>query len=402
MNSIYNTPIDNGEVVEDHEEEPKARDFNVGYGKATVHSDKLIITNKDVLVPNSFEYANDLGTKVRAGYFSHSALNTYRRCQMLYFHKYVLKERKYRSAVKMWGGSAMHATVEKLMQSKIDNPDLAERIRDEASMHIGSNKKGALSSFNWDSVGPLPVTEANAISTLRSSYNEFVTEYETTRARVQGTTGVMLPDVKYDDKIATQDKFLLLYDNAVKAYMQSEFIMANPKKLEELILYHLPLHSGGSVPIVGFIDAIEETDFIGEHILNCTDKDALKELKKIDNGEKMIVDHKCGSVVKTYENARTDQQLTLYSLATGIDLVGFDNIKLGTTGGKNPKNAKPAQIIKTFARRSARDHEKLIDDFNAIIKGISAGNFDKSGMCNSMVCGPTQCEYYCSKECFGK
>ena len=124
-------------------------------------------------------------------------------------------------------------------------------------------------------------------------------------------------------------------------------------------------------------------------------------MQGVSNGEKMIVDHKCGGVARTYEDARTDQQLTLYSLAKGIDLVGFNNIKLGTTGGKNPKKAKPATVTKTFARRSAMDYEKLIDDYNAMINGISEGVFDKSGTCNPMVCSPTQCEYYYSKGCFG-
>ena len=114
----------------------------------------------------------------------------------------------------------------------------------------------------------------------------------------------------------------------------------------------------------------------------------------------MITDHKCG-MAKSYETARTNQQLTLYSMATNTPVVGFDSLTLGTTGGKNPAKATPAVVHKYFARRTEKDYEELTNDFNAIIGGISEGRFDKSGMDNPMVCSPTLCAYYSTK-CFKK
>jgi hypothetical protein len=102
---------------------------------------------------------------------------------------------------------------------------------------------------------------------------------------------------------------------------------------------------------------------------------------------------------KDYEQARTDQQLTLYSLALDIPTVAFNSVKLGTTGGKRPDRAKPATVQKIFAHRTEKDYESLVDDFNAIINGIKAGNFDKSGSTNPMVCSNTLCPYY--SKCFG-
>ena len=387
------------------EDAPRAKNFNVGYGKASVDSNKLLITNTSVVVPNSYEFLNADDKKVRAGYFSHSALQTYRRCQKLYYHKYVLKVRKPRPSVKMWGGSAIHDTVEKLANSKINNPQLAESIRAEAlkSQRLAGKDRRISDVFTWGNVTGLSMTEQAAIDNMRNSYGDFTTSYESEVALHKLEGGASPPAMSWGARITSENEFLVMYDNAVRSYMNTEFILSKPKSTEDLIIYHLPLHKGGTVPIVGFIDAIEETAFMDEYRKVSTSGDSAEQkvLAKIDDGEDMIVDHKCGSVLKTYEHARIDQQLTLYSLATGIKLVGFDNIKLGTTGGKNPKKAKPATVFKTFARRTEADYEKLTNDFNTIITGITEGIFDKSGSCNSMVCSPTLCEYYGSKECFG-
>lgn len=391
--------------AEDNEQAPKAKKLSIGYGKAIIHSDKLLITNKDIVVPNEYAYLNSENKKVRAGYFSHSALQTYRRCQKQFYYKYVLGERKKRPAVKMWGGSAMHNTVEKLLGNKVKDPVLAKSIKEEAiraQVEAGPSKS-LLEEFNWKNVVKLPITTEQAVSEFKDSYDEFTQDYIGAQAFAINNNEPALPDISWGERIKTEAEFLLLYENAVKQYINSEFILSTPKELESTIVYHLPLHRGGTVPIVGFIDVIEHTEFMGEYTQHHHQGDtkALKVMQGVSNGEKMIVDHKCGGVARTYEDARTDQQLTLYSLAKGIDLVGFNNIKLGTTGGKNPKKAKPATVTKTFARRSAMDYEKLIDDYNAMINGISEGVFDKSGTCNPMVCSPTQCEYYYSKGCFG-
>lgn len=400
--------------------EPKEPTFNVGYGKATVKASELLITSNSAVVPNGLSFTTADGKTARAGYFSYSALTTYRRCQRAYFHRYVEKQRTFEPSVKMWGGSAMHNTIEQMLRYKIDNPDIAEAIKvhvygsllhkavvDSSSGITLNTVAAAVASTTGKE---LQFTPQNLQKTVISEYLGYEQAYEEERANA-AARGDKLPPISYGSRISSPEQFHTLYKEAIVGYGNSEFIYSNPVSVEDLLVYQLPLHTGGTVPIVGFTDVIEKTEFMREHYENISNpsfkdlepheiKEATEVLKTIDNGELMVTDHKCG-MGKSYEEARTDQQLTLYSLATGHRVVGFDSIKLGTTGGSRADRAKPATVAKFFATRDEKDHIELINDFNSIIAGISAGIFDKSGMSNLMVCSPTLCPYYLTK-CFKK
>lgn len=417
---LLSAEIDNGEVIEknydaeDDKEAPKERLINLGYGKAEVSSNKLLITSKNVFVPNAFDYLDETGKKVSAGYFSYSALTTYRRCQRLFKFRYVDKISLRQPAPKMWGGSAIHDAIELMLQAKIDNPQFSAAIRNTMVHNVAKTAGASSGIFSLDSIrgtfgGDLPFTNESIKKVFKETYQKFSSEYAQAKARALQNGEPPLPDATWGARVETEQEFHVKYLNAIDGYIQKEYARVNPQSIEDLVVYHFPLHTGGTVPIVGFIDLIEKTDFMADYYnevyatkedMDADAKDyAKKTIKSIDTGEAMITDHKCG-MAKSYEDARTDQQLTLYSLAKKIPVVGFNSITLGTTGGKRPDRAKPAVINKIFARRKQKDYEDLTDDFNAIIKGISSGIYDKSGASNSMVCSPTLCPYY--SRCFGQ
>jgi len=419
---LLSAEIDDGaEIKEDYEDEedkdaPREKTINLGYGKAETSTNNLLITSKNVFVPNAYDYLDANGKKVSAGYFSWSALNTYRRCQRSFYYKYVVKKRRPQAAPKMWGGSAIHEVVEKMLQAKIDNPAFMEAVRDTYVNAIVQAAGGNVSKFSLEKVAAvsginLPFTNEAMKKEFKKAYHEFSSKYAQAQARAINEGKEPLGDVSWGARVESEQEFHVKYLNAIDGYIQKEYPLVKPKAIEELMIYHFPLDNGGTVPIVGFIDLIEETDFMSEYhreVTEAKDSDlddyskelADKAIRSIDNGEPMITDHKCG-LAKSYESARVDQQLTLYSMAKGIEVVGFDSIALGTTGGKRPDRAKPAKIRKVFARRTQEDYEELSKDFNAIIKGISSGIYDKSGYGNSMVCSPKLCEFY-STECFKK
>jgi hypothetical protein len=319
-------------------------------------------------------------------------------------------------APKMWGGSALHNAIEDMLQARIDDQAFNEAIRNTMLQNVVRNSGDISNRFSLEDIrvcyqGNLPFTKESIKKRFKDSYSEFATEYDASKARAIQNGEAPLPEVSWGAKVESEEEFHVKYMNAIDMYINKEFPRVNPLKIEDLVLYHFPLHDGGTVPIVGFIDLVESTDFMADYYnevygtkANELGGDHMKEyakktIKSIDTGEPMITDHKCG-MAKSYENARTDQQLTLYSMAKEIPVVGFNSIKLGTTGGKRPDRAKPATVKKIFARRTDKDYEELTNDFNSIIKGISSGIYDKSGSNNSMVCSPTLCPYYA--KCFGE
>lgn len=419
---LLSADLEDGSAVEkDYDDEeaqeaPRKKTMNLGYGKAEVCSSELLIKSNNVFVPNAYDYLDDEGKKVSAGYFSFSALTTYRRCQKLFKYRYVDKIRLRQPAPKMWGGSAIHEAIEIMLQAKIDNPAFKDAIRNTMVQNIARTSAEATNNFSLEDIkgvinGELPFTNESIKKSFKNTYQDFATEYSQAQARAIADGVDPLPDVSWGAKVESQVEFHVKYMNAIDGYIKKEYPLVNPVSIEDLVIYQFPLNSGGTVPIVGFIDLIEKTDFMADYHneVHATDakelggesakKYALDTIKNIDTGEKMITDHKCG-MAKTYEQARTDQQLTLYSMAKEIPVVGFDSLKLGTTGGKRPDRAKPATIKKIFARRTEKDYEALTEDFNSIIKGISSGIYDKSGAGNAMVCSPTLCPYYA--RCFGK
>jgi len=394
-------------------EAPKEKVLNLGYGKAQVNSSELLISSPNVFVPNAYDYLDPTGKKVSAGYFSFSALQSYRRCQRSFYYKYVLKIRSKQAAPKMWGGSAIHETLEVMLQTKIDNPVFSEAVRlvvmQNTAIAAGKDPK----KFRLDDVKQyfseeLPFSPESSKKVFSESYRGFSEGYAEAQLVAKNTGKPELPPVDWGAKVTSEQEFHVKYMNAIDAYITKEFPLVNPKAIEKLIIMKFPLDSGGTVPIIGFIDLIEEVDHIGtygnevdrtpEEDLKGQKDYAQKTIRSISNGELMITDHKCG-LAKSYEDARIDQQLTLYSMAMNIPVVGFDSLKLGTTGGQRPDRAKPATIKKIFARRTEKDYEELTRDFNAIIKGISSGIYDRTGLVNSMVCTPKQCPYY--SRCMG-
>ena len=246
----------------------------------------------------------------------------------------------------MWGGTGIHDVLEQGLRAKIEGralPSLQE-----------------------------------STATFLDSFREDVEKYQTAQkaAKLQGKN--TYPNIDWGERIKSQETLEGLYVKAVELSHNKIIPSIKPLEVEKLMIHHFDVNTGGTIPMVGFMDLIEER-----------------------NGDQMVSDHKVGKA-RSQESAETDDQLTLYSMATGIPSVSITNVALGTTGGSTPSRAKPPQFLRLESKRTMKDYERLSDTINHILTGIKSGSFPRTAHLagNQMVCGKKSCAYY--DDCLGR
>lgn len=307
--------------------------FVIGRGKASLPKDMLINTS-GIPTPNEKIFTQD-GKTTAHGSFSHSSLSCYAKCQKMYEFEYVKKMRRERGAPKLWNGSAVHAALEAAEIAQLNG---------------------------------IPVT-ADAIKTVYSTtLDSNVKMYEGVLAEAK-KTGTPMPEIDWGERITGQADMDKLGRDLIDIYMRDIFPKTKVIAVEKVFVYNFPVKSGGTVPIVGFIDLVEEHE-----------------------GEPCITDHKVGRK-RTQDDLEDSDQLTLYSWVEKIPQVAYMSYVPGTTGGKTPSRARPGEILKLVGRRTVKDYERTHEDFEGLLQGIKSGIFARTGKSNSMICG-SNCPYY--------
>ena len=164
-----------------------------------------------------------------------------------------------------------------------------------------------------------------------------------------------------------------------------------PVAVEKMFIVKVPIKGTlGFMPVMGFIDFIEMT---------------------FDHG-KFIWDFKTGKHPKKAIDIKTNNQLTLYSMAENIPWVGFINLKKGTQGkpgGISDKTGKQLKgkagiltliekVVGEESHKTVTDYERITEDISACVRSINAGFFDRTGR-GSYLCNKTYCPFY--DKCLG-
>jgi RecB family exonuclease len=315
--------------------------FDVGYGRAQVHAKELV--NTSGIPTMNQQRVLVRGKKRDCGYYSNSTLEAYTRCPQQFKRRYIDKEKpRLMPKLKMWGGTAVHDSLEKLLTSKRDG---------------GATDKGTF------------------LKSIDNEISEHVTDYDQKFVKAKAKNEDPLP-LDYGARIVRPEQFPALYRSAGEAFYDGEFQNIKPLEVEKMFIHNFEVNTGGTMPIVGFIDLIEE----------------------LESGEKCVTDHKVGAA-RDVSEVKTSQQLGLYSFATKIPMTAINNFVLGTTGGKSGKNPKPGEFKKLSAKKTVQDYERVHDNVNQVLKGIKSGSFPRSGVRNRIVCAPNQCPFY--KNCMG-
>jgi hypothetical protein len=316
--------------------------FNVGHGKGIIDAHKLVNTS-DVPLARSQVVMID-GKDQTCGYYSNSSLGTYMRCPRKFEYEYIKQEKGRRlPKLPMWAGIAIHDGNDALLSSMIQGKPLS---REDYIVHIHNELDEMLDSY-----------EAKYTTDLKKERNPEPIEYSSTHGNRNGYTQIII--------------------EAADVYYRHCIENVKPVSVEKEFIYKMPVHTGGEVPIVGFIDLIEK---IGD--------------------EPTVTDHKAGKA-RTQAETDLDDQLTLYSLAEGIPQVSISNFVYGTIGGKTGRGKKrPPAYQQMISKRHEGHYEDLIDNYNHVFKGIKAASFPKTGKNNPMVCSPKQCAYFakCMKQ----
>ena len=309
--------------------------FNIGYGKGSADAKELVNTSGIPLHNEKLVLVN--GKRVSTGYFSHSAIEQYTRCAKQYEYKYVKKEKgRLMFRAKMYGGVVVHDALDELVNSKIQGKPIS--------------KETFLTHIDRD---------------MDEKFEKYGEQYK--RASLEKLD----PEpIDFGARIADPDIFKRLYISIGSEFYDGIYQNCKPISTEKQFIYHMEIDSGGTIPIVGFIDVIEEL-----------------------GGEPTIVDYKVGAK-KSQNDADFSQQLTLYSMAESIPRVAISALQLGTTGGKNPAKAKKGEVTVFLSTRNLKDYARTTENVNATLKGIKAGAFPRSGMHNPIVCARTQCPYF--------
>jgi len=315
--------------------------FNVGYGRATVQASGLVNTSIIPLVNEQKVLLN--GKEESCGYYSHSSIDAYARCAKQFEFRYVKKEKpRLAGRLKMMAGTAVHDATEHLLRQKLEGKVMPEN---EYVDLIADNINTAISDFD--------------------------TRFK--KAKAAGEDPLALD---YGDRITDPKQFPRLYQRIGSVFYNTELPKVNVVDVEAMYIHHFPATGGGTIPLVGFIDLIEKID-----------------------GQLVITDHKVGAK-KTQAEADQSQQLALYSMAKDIPETAINSFTLGTTGGKSEKNPKPGEFVKYRSRKTIRDYRRVSENINAIMAGIKAGAFPRTGLHNPIVCSPSQCPYY--EKCLGR
>jgi len=309
--------------------------FNIGYGKGSADAKDLVNTSS-VPLHNEKRVLVD-GKRVSTGYFSHSALEQYTRCSKQYEYKYIKREKgRLMFRAKMYGGIVTHDALDELVNSKIQGK---------------------------------PISKETFLSHIDSDLDDKFAKYQ--EQYISAKIEDLNPEpIDFGARIADPDIFKRLYIAVGSEFYDGHYQNCKPISTEKQFIYHLEVDTGGTIPIVGFIDVIETL-----------------------GGKPTIVDYKVGAK-KSQDDADFSQQLTLYSMAERIPRVAITALQLGTTGGKNPKKAKAGEVVTYLSKRSIKDYARTTENINAALKGIKAGAFPRSGIHNPIVCARTQCPYF--------
>jgi len=315
--------------------------FDVGYGRAKVDASKLVNTSGVPLANEKMVLVN--GKDVACGYYSNSSLESWTRCAKQFEFRYVKREKgRLLPKLKMWGGTSVHDGTEKLLNAKL------------AGKTMGINEY---------------LQEVNA--GLTDTLTKYQTDYKKAKREKEDPM-----ELDFGSRILHEENYKGLYTRVAQKFYTQELPKIKPIAVEEMFIHHFPVKTGGTVPLVGFIDLVEEVD-----------------------GKPMITDHKVGAK-KVQTDVDNNMQLSLYSMVKKVPDTSINNFVLGTTGGKSGKNPKPGEIVKFRSKRSIRDYERVSENIDAILTGIKSGAFPRSGMHNPIVCAPTQCPFYA--KCLGK
>jgi hypothetical protein len=315
--------------------------FLAGPKREKIPARELIITSR-VRLPNEKWVVYPDGKKARAAYMSHSSTTAYAKCHMFYHRKYMLGQKDVRPAVNLWTGSAFHNVMEFAGQAKIEG---RHYTTEEAVRDVKKHMDGEFAKYDTDSAALIK-------------------------------EGKDPMELKLPARLETREQVIGLAMGMAEAFLETEMPKVTPVSVEKRGIYHMEMKSGGTVPYIYFIDLIEQDD----------------------NGLR-VTDYKTGRL-RTQENLEMDQQLTLYGLAEGIFDVAWYSVKMGTTGGKTPKRAKPPQILKLKTKKTIKDQEVLFEDFNYHLESLAAGNFGRTGLQNSQICGSRLCPFW--HDCLGK
>lgn len=315
--------------------------FNVGYGRASVEAGQLISTS-GVPLANEKRVLVE-GKEVSCGYYSNSSLESWTRCAKQFEFRYVKKERgRLLPKLKMWGGTSVHDATEKLLTAKLRGKTLTPT---EYLQEVEDGLTDTLAGYQNDYK-----------KAKKEKYNPM--------------------ELDFGERIIHEANYKSLYTRAAQLFYDQELPKIKPVAVEDMFIHHFDVHSGGTVPLVGFIDLIEIVD-----------------------GKHMITDHKVGAK-KVQSEVDINMQLSLYSMVKKVPDTSINNFVLGTTGGKSGKNPKPGEILKFRSKRTIRDYERVSNNINEVLKGIKAGAFPRSGIHNPIVCAPSQCPFYA--KCLGK
>jgi len=325
--------------------------IKVGGGRVFVAGDRLINSSR-IKLPNEVEavdptrlLADGTYPVVGVGYVSNSQMNTYARCHRLWWYEYGGERRRMpRLAIKMWHGSAVHTGLEVAGEAELAGKRLPlEDVLKVYDKEFGREVQG---------------------------YEKAVVE-----SKKEGMTA--LPELEFPERINSFEDYRRLGQEVLAMGVKEIIHKVKILTVEEAIVGHLDVHSGGEIPFVGLSDLEEEDPVDGP----------------------VIMDYKTGRK-RTHEDFDKDDQLTLYSILKKNPHVGWYSLVMGTTGGQTPKRAKPPELVKLRAKKTIKDQERLVDDFNFHLEGIKAGNFARTGKMNSQICAPNLCQYYA--ECLGK
>jgi hypothetical protein len=139
----------------------------------------------------------------------------------------------------------------------------------------------------------------------------------------------------------------------------------------------------GGVPLVGFIDALDEQPAITVAGMD-------PELAKLAPKKKVVVDFKTSATKWSDNDVRTDTQLTLYAAVERTPYIRIDQLIPYKRG---------AQYVRAESERTAEDIAILEDDVGEVAQRIRQGIFPKADI-GAWNCGPTKCPYW--SMCRGK
>ncbi len=261
------------------------------------------------------------------GVFSHSQYSAYKRCGHFYERRYVLGQSSPGSGATGLG-SAVHSGIERVLKAKMAKEPLPD---------IKAMRQHVADSFD-----------------------------ASTKDAVWG------PD----------DKPGAVKDSAIRVF-EVYHLHALPK------ITPIAIESGfakkvGDVPVVGWIDLIDEVPVIDVPGMDLIARKAVPQ-------KLVVVDTKTTKTTWGDDKVRKNTQLTLYSDIMGIPDVRIDQLVKAVKG----PIYKPSPSIRT-----AQDAAVLTEDIQETVDAIGKGFFPKTSIDGSWACNEKFCPFW--SECRGK